>query len=283
MPAIELPRPGEILPGDLGTPMGRHLVALDIDGTTVHHDRTLSPAVRDAVRAAASAGHRIVIATGRSLLGALPVIRELGLDRGYAVCSNGAVTIATNPEGYRVIDTVTFDPRPALTLLRDAWPGAQVAVEVVGNGFLVTSPFPGNDLEGDITVVDWDEILRHRATRVTFRADNGTAADFIDLAERIGLHGVNYAVGFTAWLDIAPDGVSKASALESVRRRLRIVPARTVAVGDQRNDVEMLSWAACGVAMGNAPVEVQACANLVTGHVDDDGLVDVLRALPSAI
>ena len=41
----------------------------------------------------------------------------------------------------------------------------------------------------------------------------------------------------------------------------------------------MLHWAACGVAMGNAPDEVKAIADEVTGHVDDDGLVDVLRAL----
>ena len=53
----------------------------------------------------------------------------------------------------------------------------------------------------------------------------------------------------------------------------------TVAVGDQRNDLEMLRWAARGVAMGNAPDEVKAAADEVAGDVDDDGLVPVLRAL----
>ena len=52
----------------------------------------------------------------------------------------------------------------------------------------------------------------------------------------------------------------------------------TVAVGDQRNDLEMLRWAA-RVAMGNAPDEVKAAADEVAGDVDDDGLVPVLRAL----
>ena len=47
----------------------------------------------------------------------------------------------------------------------------------------------------------------------------------------------------------------------------------TVAVGDQRNDLEMLRWAARGVAMGNAPDEVKAAADEVAGDVDDDGLV----------
>lgn len=203
------------------------------------------------------------------------------------MCSNGAVTLALDPaadDGYRVLETVTFDPAPALGLLRGAWPDAQVAVEVVGQGFKVSSPFHDQDdvLPGRVEVVAWEELSLSPATRVTFRSQRGTAEDFIELAARIGLYGVNYAVGFTAWLDIAAEGVSKAAGLEQVRRRLRVGSARTIAVGDQRNDVEMLTWAACGVAMGNAPAEVQAVADLVTGHVDDDGLIDVLAALPPA-
>lgn len=112
-------------------------------------------------------------------------------------------------------------------------------------------------------------------TRVTFRSPSGTAEDFLALTERIGLHGVNYAVGFSAWLDLNPEGVSKGSALEILRRQLEVDPRHTVAVGDQRNDLEMLQWAARGVAMGNAPDEVKAVADEVTGDVDEAGLVPV--------
>ncbi|MEI2827929.1 MAG: HAD-IIB family hydrolase [Dermatophilaceae bacterium] len=97
--------------------------------------------------------------------------------------------------------------------------------------------------------------------------------------ERIGLHEVSYAVGWTAWLDINPEGVSKGSALELLRRRLEVEPGDTVAVGDQRNDIEMLRWAARGVAMGNAPDEVKAAADEVTGDVHTAGLADVLESL----
>ena len=82
-------------------------------------------------------------------------------------------------------------------------------------------------------------------------------------------------------MDINPEGVSKGSALELLRRRLEVEPLHTVAVGDQRNDLEMLQWAARGVAMGNAPDEVKAVADEVTGHVDEDGLVPVLLSLLS--
>jgi hydroxymethylpyrimidine pyrophosphatase-like HAD family hydrolase len=263
------------------TPRPR-LVALDVDGTTVDHSGNLSPAVREAVHAVVDGGIHVVIATGRSIVATLPILEDLKITTGYAVCSNGAVTLGLDPaeeKGYRIEEAVTFDPGPALTLLRGSWPDAVVAVEELGVGFKLSAPFPEGELQGELRVVPWEELVAHPVTRVTFRSPTGTSEDFLRLAEHIGLHGVNYAVGFSAWLDINPEGVSKGSALEMLRRRLGIEPMDTVAVGDQRNDIEMLQWAARGVAMGNAPDEVKAFADEVTGDVYADGLVPVLLSL----
>ena len=262
--------------------MAERLVALDLDGTTIHHDGSMSPAVRQAVADVAEAGVHVVIATGRSIVATMPLVAHLGLDRGFVVCSNGAVTLgldADEPQGYQILEAVTFDPTPALEMLRGSWPDAVVAVEELGVGFKVSAPFPDGELDGGIRVVSWQELSSSPATRVTFRSPTATAEDFLALVERIGLHSVSYAVGFTAWLDINPEGVSKASALEQIRRQLGVEPAHTIAVGDQRNDIEMLRWAARGVAMGNAPDEVKAAADEVTLDVDADGLVPVLRSL----
>lgn len=259
-----------------------HLVALDIDGTTITHGGELRPAVLAAVRAVADAGHHVTIATGRTIAGTLPILAALGLRTGYAVCSNGAVTIRLDPsgaQGYELVDVVTFDPRPALDLLHGQWPDAAVAVEVLGRGFRLSAPFPDGELEGELTIVPWEDLASEPVTRLTFRSPTASSEDFDRLAHRIGLHGVNYAVGFSAWLDINPEGVSKASALEMVRRTLHVEPAQTLAVGDQRNDLEMLAWAARGVAMGNAPDEVKAVADEVTATVDEDGLAQVLAPL----
>lgn len=257
-------------------------MCLDIDGTLLQYDGTLHDEVRDAVRSVADAGHVVVLSTGRAVVATTPVLDELGLSDGYAVCSNGALTLRLSqdlPGGYEVIDTVTFDPAPALTMLQDAWDDAIIAVEEPGVGFKVTAEFPPGELDGRQTVVSWDELKADPVTRVTFRSPSGTSEDFLELADRIGLSKVNYTVGYTAWMDINPEGVSKASALELVRRRLEIEPGDTVAIGDQRNDVEMLTWAARGVAMGQAPDEVKEAADEVTGTVEEDGAAQVLRSL----
>ncbi|WP_238329495.1 HAD family hydrolase [Ornithinimicrobium humiphilum] len=259
------------------------LVALDVDGTLIHHDGAISPRVLDVVRRLDALPHvHVVVATGRSTVATWPILEEFGLltPGRPVVCSNGAVTVEVDPEGeggFRILDVVTFDPAPAVSLLRRELPDALIAVEEIGVGFKVSTPFPPGELMGEETVVPMEELLVDPVTRVTIRDPSSTSEEFSALVERMGLHGVGYAVGWSAWLDLAPEGVSKASALEQVRRRLGVEPYRTVAAGDQRNDVEMLQWAACGYAMGQAPPEVVAAADRVTGPVEEDGLADALE------
>jgi hydroxymethylpyrimidine pyrophosphatase-like HAD family hydrolase len=265
--------------------MAQRLLALDLDGTTLNHMGELSPAVRDAI-AALPEEVAVVVATGRSIIATTPILEALGLRKGYFVCSNGALTLELDPSaelGYTVIDMVTFDPRPVLEKLRVELPDALIAVEEPGIGFKVSRHFPDGELMGHSREVDWDELVAHPVTRVTLRQPESSAEDFMELVERAGLHEVSYAVGWSAWLDINPEGVSKASALELVRRHLQVEPVHTIACGDQRNDLEMLHWAAWGVAMGNAPDQVKAIADEVAGHVDDDGLVPIVEAVAEAV
>ena len=255
------------------------LVALDVDGTIVDYDDALSEPVRDAVAAVAGRGVHVVVATGRSLHTTLPILDRLSLTTGWAVCSNGSVTLRLDPgleRGFEIADAVTFDPTPALRLLREHLPTALYAVEDVGTGYRLTAPFPPGELSGALSYVPFEDLLEVPATRVIVRSPDHTSEQFMELTQRVGLHGVNYAVGWTAWLDLAPDGVSKASALEGVRARLGVPAGATLAVGDGRNDLEMFAWAAWSVAMGQSVPEVLAAADAVTGTVGEDGLVPVL-------
>jgi len=73
-----------------------------------------------------------------------------------------------------------------------------------------------------------------------------------------------------------PADVTKGSALEELRVSLGISSDDTLAIGDGSNDVEMLRWAACGIAMGQAPATVQAAADEVTATVLEDGAAQAL-------
>ncbi|MDQ0736740.1 HAD family hydrolase [Arthrobacter agilis] len=268
--------------GDRQEDRKRHLVALDVDGTLVDHEGSMTEEVRDSVRAVVDAGHDVIIATGRSLGATLPIIRLLGITRGHAVCSNGGVTLridSTLPEGFEILDRVTFDPKPALTALRERLPSAKYALEDDRGRFLSTESFQDASFGSEAKSVDFEEMLESRAVRVVVFSTDSSAEEFGHAVASIGLHGVTYSVGWTAWLDIAASGVTKATALEALRQRLGTDPHLTVAVGDGRNDIEMLQWAARGVAMGQAPDEVRSVVSEVTGSVLDDGAAKVLRSL----
>jgi len=274
-----------IAPEDLNPPLeAQHwrLVGLDIDGTLMHWGGELSDRVVDAVQQVRMSRNHVVLATGRNILATMPVVERLGIRRGYLVCSNGALTLRltpTAPGGYEVIDAVTFDPSAVLASIREELPDALVAVEDMGVGFRVTHEFPMDELTGPQKVVDFDQLSQHPVTRVVIRAPGVDVSHFDAIVQRLGLADVTYAVGYTAWLDLTPPGVTKASALEKIRERLDVLPGHTVAVGDGNNDVDMLRWAADSYAMANATEHVAREAGSVVGHVEDDGVLEVLEPL----
>jgi HAD superfamily hydrolase (TIGR01484 family) len=190
------------------------------------------------------------------------------------VASNGSVTFSYPP--VEVLSTVTFDASEIVRMLLEHVPQALVAVEEIGVGYRVNRHFPEGEITGEMVLQSVDELVAEPVTRVIIRDPHASEEDFVELAERVGLHGINYFIGWTAWLDLAPAGVSKASGLQQVCDRLGVGPEDVLAIGDGRNDIEMLQWAHRGVAMGQAPLEVQEAADFVTSTVEDDGAAQEL-------
>ncbi len=263
--------------------MSRWLIALDIDGTVLLEDGVITDDVIAAVAKVRDAGHEVMLATGRSVALTMPILDRLALTPEYLVCSNGAITLkrdATAPTGYRREYVETFDPSEVLTTIRGSLEGANYAVEDEHGQYKFTGSFPDGTLGAVSEKVAFEELLTTHTTRVVVISPGHKIEDFLSVVERMGLHKVSYNVGWTAWLDIAPDGVNKSTALERVRALLDIPRNRVLAIGDGRNDIDMLEWASAsgrGVAMGQAPDEVRAVANETTGTDLDDGVATVLN------
>jgi HAD superfamily hydrolase (TIGR01484 family) len=261
------------------------LIALDIDGTTLHRDGSVSHAVVEQVRRLHSGGHHVMFATGRSSAATIPVLERLGIAPLYLVCSNGAITVHRDPEapsGYRRAWVEAFDPTDVLQSISTHLMNARFAVEDEYGHYRYTEPFPDATIGLDSEHVAYAELLHRPATRVVVISPDHEMEDFLAVVEKMGLHKVSYAIGWTAWLDIAADGVNKATAMERVRLELNIPRERVMAVADGRNDVELLSWAAKNgraVAMGHSPADLVEVATELTGTVHEDGLAQVLGTL----
>jgi len=262
------------------------LVALDIDGTLLKWVEgagatyeQIAPRVFDTVHRAMDRGCHVVLASGRSPHGMTRIAdlldlhgTEGGLERPrpWVVASNGAVVFRYPP--LEVVDEVTFDAAPAVAAVLEHHPEALVAVEERGVGYRVNRHFPTGELSGDMIITEVEELVAGPVSRVIIRDPEATAEDFVELVAKLGLHGTDYVVGWTAWLDLTPVGVSKASGLARVAEELGVDRADVLAIGDGRNDIEMLRWAGRGVAMGQAVEEVKEAADSVTAPVHDDGV-----------
>jgi Cof subfamily protein (haloacid dehalogenase superfamily) len=268
-----------------GVAVARMLIVLDIDGTVLLEDESLSPGVVEAVAHAQDAGHEVMIATGRSWEGTRGILRVLELAPEYVVCSNGAVVLERVDAEELIYErwhVETFDPSEVLTLLREHLPQARYLVELPDGVRLYTEYLEDWNLV-HARRVPFEELGRQPVCRVVVVSPEQDEQDYLELVRDIGLHEVSYAVGWTAWLDIAPQGVDKSTGLERVRTELGIEAENVLVIGDGRNDVGMFRWAlehgGRAVAMEQGPQEVRDAAGETTGSVQAGGVAAVLRAL----
>jgi HAD superfamily hydrolase (TIGR01484 family) len=255
------------------------LVAIDVDGTLPawaegeeHAPEPPGSRLGRALRAALDAGAHVVLCSGRSPHGITRVVDRLALagqngERMWMVASNGSVVCRYSP--LEVVYRETFDAGPAVRSFLDRWPSALVAVEHE-QGYRLTGHFPAGELPGDMTVTELAEIVAQPASRVIIRDPAATPEEFARLAAELELP--NASVGWTAWLDLTPVDVSKASGLRYVCGELGLSAADVLTIGDGYNDIEMLRWSGRGVAVGQAPQEVRDAADAVTVAAEDDGV-----------
>ncbi len=259
------------------------LVGLDLDGTILLPDDSFSPGADAAITRLAESGHEVMIATGRNWAGTRTVMGRLALTPRFVVCANGAVVLRRGEDGeYHRFHVETFDPAVVLSMLEGYFPDAHYLVDLPDGSRRYTDVREEWNLsKGE--KVSFADLAKDPVSRVVVISPEHEEADFHRIVERAGLNEVSYAVGWTAWLDIAPHGVHKGTGMERVRAELNWPGSRVLVAGDGRNDIGMFDWAVGiggrAVAMAQSPPEVRAAASEITGDVVDGGLADVLRRL----
>lgn len=256
------------------------LVATDLDGTLLQPDETISDRARRAIAAAHEAGVLVVAATGRGWRSAVPLL-EVVPQIATAICSNGALIhdVALG----EATDVFAFPAELGQRLLDSvlsAVPDAGLAWELVAGGFGYDGAYAGirpevreryPDLQGEVPVVD-DAMLKLLVRHP--RLDEASLLRVLEPVVPDDVHATSSGFGI---VEITGAGVHKAHALDVLCGRLGVVASEVVALGDNRNDVEMLRWAGRGVAMGNAvPAAVEAADEQTADH-GDDGVAIVIE------
>ncbi len=242
----------------------------------------MSPRVRAALGAARAAGLRVVLATARPVRVVRPLADDLGLG-GHAICLGGAQRYDLDRGALVGEDRLDHKTATAvLGALRAAHPDVLVVAEVgldihVEHGFSLGDwgfrDLPAHTVRGSLAELD-PGVTALLAGHAHVPLDElelvaGAAADGRAAITRSG----------GPHIEVFAPGVSKGAGLAALCAELGIPAADVVAVGDHRNDVEMVRWAGRGIAVANAVPELLAVADGVVPANAGDGVAVLVEEL----
>lgn len=261
------------------------LVVADVDGTLVEHGGDVPGAVVEAVAAFRARGGRFTLATGRPAQAVRHYAEALDLDVP-AIAFNGAQVVDFRAGG-RVLHERTVALATARRALELAASAPVDAFLYLGGEILVREITPAveaymrKDRVAARPVGDLPAALTAPPPKLLFI---GPVAASVALMERLraeGHPGVNYVQSDADYIELLPAGTSKGAALEWLAGHLDIPLHRTVAIGDQMNDLDMLRRAGLGVAVANAAPDLRRQAGRVTRAPFGAGVAEVLGRLMS--
>lgn len=266
------------------------LIGLDLDGTTLNDKKEITPRVRHAIANAIAAGVAVLPATGRARqtipaeLLAIPGVR-------YALCANGAL-VYDLPEKKTLIRDC-FTKQTALAL-EEALAKTEAVMGVFIDGVVYSAIADYNHLRSqyDESLIRYLQISRttvpnlHRLIEGSPLPVEKFSLLFRHIKDREHTLRVLESCGDCEITCSMPDnlevnaaGVNKGDALLKLASLLGLHKSQVMAVGDGRNDAEMLKKAGYGVAMGNAVPEALAAADWVTASNEEDGVAVAIEAV----
>ncbi|MCY0897549.1 MAG: Cof-type HAD-IIB family hydrolase [Firmicutes bacterium] len=259
------------------------LVALDLDGTALKPDGTISDRLKRAVKQVRERGIHVILATGRMVQSAARYWQEFQLGEGPLVAYQGAVValmpsanvihqISLPEEGaYRVVEwALGHDLVTQVYVGRELWVSRE---DVRVREYIDANQIPAW-VRGAQELTQWPE----PPIKILMQAD-GEVLDRLrpELQALVKPFPVRVFKSQTDYLEVVHEGVGKARGLAIAADVLGVRANEVLAIGDAENDVDMLQWAGFGVAMGQAPEAVKRAANAVTLAVEEDGAAVALE------
>lgn len=253
------------------------LIVLDLDGTSIGADNTVSPRLVAAVAAAREKGVACILATGRMVTSAVPYWDALQLGEGPLIAFNGGKVVwmpnRTRWFIHRLQETAARTVAAA-AMDRDILAQIYIDEELWVSRYdervnrYVEKNRIGATVLDPQAILTWPEppvkiLLQDEADRLDrFRAE---------MEPQLTGAPVRLVKSQPDYLELIPARVGKGRALERVAAHLKLEPSQVMAVGDAENDIDMLAWAGLGVAMGQSLDTVKEAADVVTGPVSSDG------------
>jgi len=270
----------------------KKVLFFDIDGTLIGFGKEMRESVKNALTMARKNGHRVVLCSGRARYQVYPWLFDY-VD-GVILSSGAYVADGSHGYGKEEIIFERFLTREEILKIKEAAEKSNSAIM-----FQSESEVISNKKDIDYVV---DKFLKKwkNPARVKEVWQGGKVTDFAEECTQIKkamffhsewnlrqwreeLFGVGEVVGSSIESgpsdsgEITPAGIHKALGMEKYISQFGLKREDTIAFGDGSNDYDMIKYAGCGVAMGNASDEIKEIADYVTKSVDEDGIYHALK------
>ncbi len=266
------------------------LLVLDIDGTIAGESNNISKPVKEAITVAKAQGIKVAIATGRMFRSALRFHQDIGSTLPLIAYQGAWIQDPTSEQMYQHLPVSREMAQQLLDYFEQPQLRSLLSVHFYINDQLYvreitteTQLYAERSGINPIAVGDLRQVLNtYEPTKILALCDD---TDIID--NLLGSLSRQYtpaelyltksvATFFEATNPFANKGVAVRYLAEEL---LGLQPSNVMTIGDNFNDLEMLEYAGIGVAMGNAPSQVQAIANWIAPSVEQDGAAVAIEKL----
>lgn len=268
------------------------LIAIDIDGTLLNPQFQISETDLAALRRAHGQGIEVILVTGRRHTFALSIAQQLGFDL-WVISSNGAITRSLGGETFHR-DLLPRETCRALVGVMQEFRGQTVLTfDNDGPGIIVVERL--RELEASIQrwleknmeyirfVVPIEDALATDPVQAMFCGPVMQMQRALGVLSQCGLPitvlRTEYPGRDLSIVDVLNAECSKGHALERWARYRGIGSEQVMAVGDNYNDIEMLTFAGHSFIMGNASAELLCRGWTETRSNADSGVAAAIELM----
>lgn len=264
-------------------------IAIDMDGTWLRSDCSISGKTKEAVQRAIDAGFVVIPTTGRSYRNASQVLKDY---RGlrYYINANGT-TFTDGEEGKLLFSQAMpytmakeiYDLTNQYSCFVEIYEGMDAYVDGFGRDFLYCTGLPRDYcdqlLSTNCMLESLDAYMGEESRQVCkYHIVCANTDEMNQLKRRIAQVEGAYPIStFSQNIEVVYRHHSKADGLKEACAHLGLLQEEIMAIGDSDNDYDMIAWAGFGVAMGNGNSRVKGAADYVSASNDEDGVARALK------
>jgi 5-amino-6-(5-phospho-D-ribitylamino)uracil phosphatase len=263
----------------------RHLIALDLDGTLLKDDKTISLKTKQIINKARAEGHIVMIATGRPFRSSEMYYRELNLDTPIVNFNGAFMHHPLEPNWGFYHEPLDVKVAKDIVEACRSFHFHNIIAEVIDDVYFHYHDEKLLDIfsfgNPRITTGDLAEFLQDSPTSMLIHTEEDQLQTIRQHLSDVHAEVIDHRSWAAPWhvIEIIKIGLNKAVGLKKASDYFGIPAERIIAFGDEDNDLEMLEYAGHGIAMGNAIDQVKNIANDVTLSNEQDGVGEYLADL----